>query len=194
VPELLLTRIPTPCIGVCSTGIGDVVCRGCKRYAHEVIDWNSYTDAQKRVISERLEQFLTQIVAAKLTVVDAQLLAAQLQAQRVRYSAQKSPLVWVFELLRAGATQITDSRKFGFVVDENYRHIGMPALREQIDREFFILSEAHYQRYIGQHYLRQSYAAQPQSEPAKYSGRQSDATAELSSSGPDAASNHFDVV
>jgi predicted Fe-S protein YdhL (DUF1289 family) len=145
-------RVPTPCIGVCSTGIGDVVCRGCKRYAHEVIDWNSYTDVQKRAISARLDQFLTQIVAAKLTVFDAQLLESQLRAQRVRYSAHKSPLVWVFELLRAGAKQIADSSKFGFVVDENYRQIGMPALREQIDREFFILSEAHYQRYIGQHY------------------------------------------
>ncbi|MDC1160500.1 DUF1289 domain-containing protein, partial [Luminiphilus sp.] len=25
--------IRTPCIGVCSTGVGDVVCRGCKRFA-----------------------------------------------------------------------------------------------------------------------------------------------------------------
>ncbi|HMW48455.1 MAG TPA: DUF1289 domain-containing protein, partial [Cellvibrionaceae bacterium] len=24
-------QVRTPCIGVCSTGIGDVVCRGCKR-------------------------------------------------------------------------------------------------------------------------------------------------------------------
>lgn len=32
----------TPCIGICSTtSLGDRVCRGCKRYAAEVIDWNS---------------------------------------------------------------------------------------------------------------------------------------------------------
>jgi predicted Fe-S protein YdhL (DUF1289 family) len=148
VPEPLLTRIPTPCIGVCSTGIGDAVCRGCKRYAHEVIHWNSYSDAQKRLISARLDQLLAQIVAAKLTVFDAQLLESQLKAQQVRYSAHMSPLVWVFELLRAGANQIDEPRQFGFIVDDNYRELGMPALREQIDHEFFILSEAHYQRYI----------------------------------------------
>lgn len=148
-PDKLLTRIPTPCIGVCSTGIGDAVCRGCKRYAHEVIHWNSYTDAQKRVISERLDILLAQIVGAKLTVFDAQLLAAQLKAQQVRYSAHMSPPVWVFELLRAGARQIDDPRAFGFVVDANYQALGLTALREQIDREFFILSEAHYQRYVG---------------------------------------------
>jgi uncharacterized protein len=153
VSDKLPTRIPTPCIGVCSTGIGDAVCRGCKRYAHEVIHWNSYTDTQKRMISERLDVLLTQIVAAKLTVFDAQLLAAQLQAQQVRYSAHMSPPVWVFELLRAGATQIDDPRRFGFMVEPGYRQLGLVALREQIDREFFILSEAHYQRYISQRYI-----------------------------------------
>jgi len=148
VAEKLPTRIPTPCIGVCSTGIGDVVCRGCKRYAHEVIHWNSYSDEQKRAIDTRLEVLLTQVVAAKLTVFDSALLATQLQAQQLRYAQHKSPLVWVFELLRAGASQIGDTRAFGFDVMPGYRHMTLLALREQIDREFYLLSEAHYQRYI----------------------------------------------
>ena len=190
-PEPLLTRVPTPCIGVCSTGIGDVVCRGCKRYAHEVIDWNGYSEAQKRAISERLEQLLTQIVAAKLNVFDATLLASQLQLQRVRYSAHKNPLVWVFELLRAGATQITDTRKFGFAVDENYHAIGLLALREQIDREFFILSEAHYQRYMGQRYAGQGYSQRGRADHAIDTEA---VDSEIESSGPDAASSRFDVV
>lgn len=121
-----------------------------------MIHWNSYTDAQKRAIDTRLDQLLAQVVAAKLTVFDAQLLAAQLQAQQVRYSAHRNPLVWVFELLRAGASQIADTRQFGFAVAEHYRDIGMVALREQIDSEFFILSEAHYQRYMAQRYTAQN--------------------------------------
>ncbi len=52
--------VKTPCIGVCSTGIGDRVCRGCKRFAHEVIHWNSYSNEQKQLIEERLSQFLSQ--------------------------------------------------------------------------------------------------------------------------------------
>lgn len=152
VPNELLPRVPTPCIGVCSTGVGDAVCRGCKRFSHEVIHWNSYTEAQKRLISARLDQFLTQIVSAKLTVFDEPLLIAQLQRQQVRYSAHMSPAVWVFELLRAGARQIDEPRRFGFEVDERYRALGMAMLREHIDREFFILSEAHYQCYIDPRY------------------------------------------
>ena len=40
-----MASIKTPCLGICSTtSVGDVVCRGCKRYAFEVIDWNGYDD------------------------------------------------------------------------------------------------------------------------------------------------------
>lgn len=146
--EQLSARILTPCIGVCSTGIGDVVCRGCKRYAHEVIQWNGYSEEQKRAINLRLDQLLSQIVGAKLTVFDPALLERRLQAQRIRYSVCKGPLVWVFDLLRAGASQIDDPRAFGFALEMDCRHLSLPVLREQIDSEFFLLSEAHYQRYI----------------------------------------------
>ncbi|MEJ2131069.1 MAG: DUF1289 domain-containing protein, partial [Gammaproteobacteria bacterium] len=46
--------ISTPCVGVCSTVYGDLVCRGCKRYAHEVIEWNRYEPQQKREVWRRL--------------------------------------------------------------------------------------------------------------------------------------------
>lgn len=144
----LSNRIPTPCIGVCSTGIGDVVCRGCKRFAHEVIGWNSYSDPEKLAIESRLDQLLSQIVSAKLTVVDLPLLTEQLALQQVRYRRHRSPPCWVFDLLRAGAGQITEPRLFGFEVMPGYQRLTLVELREQIDHEFFILSEAHYERYM----------------------------------------------
>lgn len=51
-------RAPTdsPCIGLCSTTYGDAVCRGCKRTAEEVRDWNSYDDERKININRRLEE------------------------------------------------------------------------------------------------------------------------------------------
>jgi predicted Fe-S protein YdhL (DUF1289 family) len=148
VTEKLLTRVPTPCIGVCSTGIGDVVCRGCKRFAHEVIHWNSYTDEQKHIIDARLDQFLAQVVAVKFHLISAALLEQQLRAQQIRFSAHKDPHVWLFQLLRAGASQIADTRQFGFVAQPAYADMALTALREQIDREFFVLSEAYYRRYF----------------------------------------------
>ena len=46
----------TPCIGICSTTtFGDSVCRGCKRYAKEVLNWISYSDEMKCAVLKRLE-------------------------------------------------------------------------------------------------------------------------------------------
>ena len=130
----------TPCIGVCSTGIGDSVCRGCKRFSHEVIDWNSYSLQQKQVVNRRLGDFLSQCVSNKLQITDSALLQWQLQVQQVDYAAHHDEFCWVYSLIKAGASQIG--------VDQAYRQLPLAELRELIDREFFILSEAHYERYI----------------------------------------------
>ncbi|MAY37629.1 MULTISPECIES: DUF1289 domain-containing protein [Spongiibacter] len=151
----LLGRVATPCIGVCSTGIGDDVCRGCKRFCHEVINWNSYSQEQKRSIDQRLDRFLVQVMEDKLHIVNAELLAWQLDVQRVRYPAQKAPHIWLFQLLRAGAGQIQEPRKYGFLVDAAWQDQSLLQIREAIDREFYLLSQAHYERYIGRYIQKQ---------------------------------------
>ncbi|MEP5567010.1 MAG: DUF1289 domain-containing protein [Halioglobus sp.] len=140
--------VKTPCIGVCSTGIGDAVCRGCKRFSHEVINWNGYTLAQKTIIDERLAGFLSQCVSNKLQVRDKALLQWQLDVQNIRHMEHHDEYCWVFSLLKAGAGQIDNSLEFGFEVDLRYRDVPLAELREQIDAEFLILSQAHYDRYI----------------------------------------------
>ena len=140
--------VKTPCIGVCSTGIGDSVCRGCKRFCHEVIDWNSYSPEQKRVIDERLADFLGQCVSNKLRVTDRELLRWQLTVQQIRFTAHHGEYCWVFSLLKAGASQIDDTSSYGFEVDIRFRDLPLPGLLELIDQEFYTLSCAHYERYM----------------------------------------------
>ena len=140
--------VKTPCIGVCSTGIGDSVCRGCKRFSHEVIDWNSYSELQKQAVDGRLSGFLSQCVSNKLQVQDSALLKWQLGVQKIRFVEHHDEYCWVFSLLKAGAGQITDTNEYGFAVDLRYRQISLAALREEIDQEFYILSEAHFSRYM----------------------------------------------
>ena len=72
---------------MCSTGIGDSVCRGCKRFAHEVIDWNSYTPEQKDIVDRRLGDFSPAASVTKLRVTDRALLQWQLQVQQLSYAA-----------------------------------------------------------------------------------------------------------
>jgi predicted Fe-S protein YdhL (DUF1289 family) len=140
--------VKTPCIGVCSTGIGDSVCRGCKRFCHEVIDWNSYSPTQQRVIDVRLSGFLSQCVSNKIRVLDKALLQWQLEVQQIRFVQHHDEHCWVFSLLKAGAGQIHNTGDYGFEVDLDYRELTLNDLRELIDQEFYILSEAHYERYM----------------------------------------------
>lgn len=140
--------VKTPCIGVCSTGIGDSVCRGCKRFSHEVIHWNSYTGEQKQIIDDRLSGFLSQCVSNVLSVTDEALLKWQLDVQQIRYVANHDAFCWVFSLLKAGAQQIDDTAAYGFAVDLRYRELSLVDLRELVDQQFYALSEAHYQRYM----------------------------------------------
>ena len=145
---MLQIAVKTPCIGVCSTGIGDSVCRGCKRFSHEVIDWNAYTAAQKRAVDGRLSGFLSQCVSNKLRVVDEALLKWQLTVQQVRFVEHHDAYCWVFSLLKAGAGQIDNPADYGFEVDLRHREQSLVELRELIDHEFYILSVAHYERYM----------------------------------------------
>ena len=140
--------VKTPCIGVCSTGIGDRVCRGCKRFAHEVISWNSYTNAQKQLIEDRLSQFLSRCTRNKLQVIDAELLETHLKAQQIRYPAHRDEYCWAYCLIKAGGSQIDDPGAYGLLIDAEYRDMPLDRVRAIIDEEFFILSDAYYERYI----------------------------------------------
>jgi predicted Fe-S protein YdhL (DUF1289 family) len=145
---MLETRVKTPCIGVCSTGIGDRVCRGCKRFAHEVINWNGYSEAEKRLIDQRLGDFLSRCTQNKLQVLDAELLEQQLVSRQIAYPAHRDVYCWAYALLKAGASQIGDPSEYGLQIDAEFRELPLAELRKVIDEEFYILSEAYYERYI----------------------------------------------
>mgnify|MGYP006200948357 CR=1 FL=1 len=57
----------TPCIGTCSTTYGDLVCRGCKRFNFEVINWNRYSEEEKLAVMGRIDMW-TQIAVLVLQV------------------------------------------------------------------------------------------------------------------------------
>ncbi len=148
-------RIKTPCVGLCSTVYGDVVCRGCKRFHHEVINWNSYSDEEKRAVWTRLEVLLVQVMTAKLEVFDERRLRGQLEQRQIRFVPQQSPYCWAYQLIARGARVINQLEAYGMVLLPEFRDWALPELRDAIDREFFLLSEAHYERYIAPKFLRE---------------------------------------
>ncbi|WNO07670.1 DUF1289 domain-containing protein [Teredinibacter sp. KSP-S5-2] len=140
--------VKTPCIGVCSTGIGDDVCRGCKRFTHEVIHWNSYSDRERRIIWQRLDQLLAQVVKAKVLIWDAEKLLGQMSAQQIDFDESRNPYCLFQELLKAGASQIKNLSEYGCQLTSEYAATPLVKLRILIDADFYTLSQVHYQRYF----------------------------------------------
>ena len=147
------SRIKTPCIGVCSTGIGDDVCRGCKRFSHEVIGWNAYSEEEKRIVDNRLREFLSICMQNKFIVTDKQLLTRQIAMQQVPHNLRHDEYGVLYALLKAGASQIKSPEKYGFSVCSRWRGQRLRTLLEIVDHEFLELSTAHYERYFIVHAL-----------------------------------------
>ena len=150
-----MTRsVKTPCIGVCSTVFGDEVCRGCKRFQNEVIDWNGYQDSQKIAVLSRLESLKTQIMESKISIVNKKLLQNQLDTLDIKYVIEDNPFCWVFDLLRQASQSIDSLQDFGVVLKDGVEN-NLFELKKVIESELFSLSEAHFQRYfkIEKHYL-----------------------------------------
>lgn len=140
--------VRTPCIGICSTAIGDEVCRGCKRFAGEIIHWNGYNNEEKQAVVDRLDALLVQVLQRKFAILDESTLKQQIQFQQIRCDFNKAPYWWVFELIRSGAGQISDLGVFGVRLEDEYQGSSLVDLKQQIDNEFYELSCAYYERYV----------------------------------------------
>jgi predicted Fe-S protein YdhL (DUF1289 family) len=145
--------IKTPCIGLCSTVFGDLICRGCKRFHYEIIQWNGYTYSEKTAIWLRLETLLVQVMLDKVVILSAELLREQLETRRIRYFPNQSAYCWAYQLIARGAENIVEINAYGVDLLPRTKDLPLAELRKQIDKEFFILSEAHYHRYIAPSFL-----------------------------------------
>lgn len=125
----------TPCIGVCSTIYGDMVCRGCKRFYDEIIDWNGLSDEEKLVVLSRLNRLYEDTLSQYLTIVDAVLLQQKCQRFNVKIRPEFSPYSWAYLLLREGAEKIRDISKYGITLKQEGH--SLKALYQHIDDQLF---------------------------------------------------------
>lgn len=143
-PDALYTD-KTPCVGLCSTVYGDQVCRGCKRFSHEIIRWNEYDSRQKLAVWSRLEQLLEQVVNARIEVVSGLMLRQALSTAQIVYIADQPLACQAYRLLVRA-----DERLFGRAglrLRADYLNWSLKQVRDDIDSTFFSLSEAYYQRH-----------------------------------------------
>ncbi|MBQ0797882.1 MAG: DUF1289 domain-containing protein [Porticoccaceae bacterium] len=138
----------TPCIGICSSGIGDNVCRGCMRFEHEVIRWNGYSLNERQCILDRIDSFLIQIVKNKLELIDFNKLKFEISSLKVPCNEAWSPHRLLYELLRLCASQIVETQSYGFRLTPEVAHLSLVEIKRDIEVEWHALSNAHYERYI----------------------------------------------
>ena len=140
-------RSSTPCLGICSTTYGDDVCRGCKRFIHEVINWNSYSNDEKEIVNSRLEEFKVTILSHRFKVTDTELLSSKLKEHAINFNDALDPITWIFDLLRA-SSQDLDLELFGLELLPDHRTLSLSTIKDEINTELFELSQAHFDRYF----------------------------------------------
>ena len=131
----------TPCVGVCSTTYGDLVCRGCKRFSHEIVGWNGYDPDQKDRVWARLSELSNESIRACVCLQDVdrwqQTIASMTDADSNEFGTL------VLRVLRNVVQK---------PIEAGLEPLGLPRdvlsrdVLRSIDREFYIRSMAYYER------------------------------------------------
>ena len=141
-------RSSTPCIGICSTTFGDDVCKGCKRFSHEITNWGKFSTDERAVINSRLEQFKTTILEEKFTISDSELFESKMNEFSINFNSSLEPITWIFDLLRASSNKDLNVNDFGIEILPAFSDLSLIELRDLINQEMLQLSEAHYYKFF----------------------------------------------
>lgn len=144
-----MATIKNPCLGICSTtSLGDVVCRGCKRYSFEVINWNRYDDAARASVLKRVESLNAKILENKIRIFSVPNLKAGLERLKIPFDESLSPYCWLHNLLKKGHRRINKLEEYGVYALADFANLPLQELCEIIERDLLLLSEAHHARYF----------------------------------------------
>ena len=124
------------------------MCRGCKRFSHEIVDWNSYDDAQKETIWERLETFKKQVVGQIVRFKDQDRFQSAIEAQKIKEPEDYQAVYLLLQRL------VRHSKTLSFAGLENVspdfeimeEEIDSLLTLQQIDKEIVTRSRAFYER------------------------------------------------
>ena len=143
--KLQKKRSSTPCLGICSTTFGDEVCKGCKRFSHEIVSWTKYSLEEREIVNDRLEKFKVQILEQRFEIIDRDLFESKLEEKAINFNHSLDPLTWIFDLFRAAGSQTFDIESFGI---KKLYQFDPKTIRDEINKELLELSEAHHERYF----------------------------------------------
>ena len=138
--------VKTPCVGLCSTTMVIWFAEAAALLSRDR-EWNRYGDEEKTAVWARLVALRDQVVLSLLVVEDETLLDMQRQKHRIPDDTGGTPASRAYGLLRRGARHIRSLRAYGLAPAPEAEPWTAAELRDEIDRRFLALSEAHYERY-----------------------------------------------
>ena len=141
-------RSSTPCIGICSTTFGDDVCKGCKRFSHEITSWGKFSNDERAFVNRRLEQFKSILLEEKFTIIDCNLFESKMNEFSINYNGSLEPITWIFDLLRASVSKDLNLDDFGIEIKPEFSNLSLVEIRKLINDEMLQLSEAHYSKFF----------------------------------------------
>ncbi len=148
----------TPCVGICSTTYGDLVCRGCKRFSHEIVEWNGYDELQQDAVRARLQRLRDEVLALVLdcrqpnqlqaAVADAGLADLEPMEQRyqlLRFMVRRGQsLVSAGLAISAAAAEMESASRGPNGQDPD--SLDTLQLMQLLDAEIYQRAKAHYER------------------------------------------------
>jgi predicted Fe-S protein YdhL (DUF1289 family) len=143
---MMANRTRTPCVGICSTTYGDNVCRGCKRFSFEVINWNAFKPEERESVWKRLEKLKSQIMDSRLKVFDPKKLKESTNHFQLKIKDDLNDLSKAFEVIKQVSESFNNLEEFGIEVFEKNKPL--VSLKEEIENELYTLSKAHYEKYF----------------------------------------------
>ncbi len=132
----------TPCVGICSTTYGDLVCRGCKRFAHEIDGWNGFASEQRVLVWKRLFKLREGAFLAHADVVDDDRVLLRARAFRVADLEALSPVNIAYEVVRRAGRE-TEFAILG--ISPRQPAEDAKVLYERIEQELYARSLAQYE-------------------------------------------------
>jgi hypothetical protein len=141
-------------VGICSTTYGDLVCRGCKRFSHEIVHWNGYDAEQKSLVWSRLISLRNEVLQQLLICVDQSLYKSACIEAGLQESDEDE---LCYQLLRS---MVRDNRNLAYsglarnkdvaanLLADASAEQGSDTLRtlQALDTEIYSRSKAHYER------------------------------------------------
>ncbi|WP_299316676.1 DUF1289 domain-containing protein [uncultured Halomonas sp.] len=134
--------IASPCVGLCSTTLGDRTCRGCQRADTEIRDWFGLDADTRRARMAELDALREAVAGRYLRLVDAKALEAQLIRHRIRFRPEQPGLSRAVELLRVGREQIRELARYGLAPAGEGEGLALPELHARLAAELRAAADA----------------------------------------------------